>query len=317
MKNILLTFGLFIQAYFVNGQACVGNGTANITFVSSSGGNCTYNISMSVTTTSNSAKAARFSVLNATPIINPVCKTSSLTTINCTNTGNLNNLGNGVVINHTFTNVTIPCNTAPSLSLEGTTANNNFSSLCNAITVTQTNPNPVKISYFNGISQSNKIALNWQTESEIGFSHFVVQRSGNALEFGDLETIKADGESTEKINYRFIDNNPFPGINYYRLRQVDKDGTVSFSKIIDINADGGASEIIIYPNPSTGSFKMKNNETIISSDVYNASGKKIDGILRKEETTYTLDFPNKPESGIYFLKITTASGIKKYRVAIN
>jgi Secretion system C-terminal sorting domain len=316
MKKSLLLIMLCTLCNLVYSQNCVGSGTANVSFVSSSGGVCVYNIAMSVTTTQNSAKAVRFSILNASPSVSPVCKTSSSTIINCANTGNLNNIGNNVVITHTFTNVSIPCNTAPNVNIEGTTANNDFSSLCTAITVTQTNPSPVKLSYFKAIANLTEVNLTWQTEVETNSNHFVVQRSGNAQEFGDLASIKTAGESTQKNNYKFVDKNPLPGINYYRLRQVDNDGSFTFSKIIDIKSEGGVSETIIYPNPSVGSFEVTTKEPILSSEVYNAAGKAIDIKLIQKGNSYSVDFGKTPESGLYFLKIKTRSGITNYRVVI-
>ncbi|MCP9754755.1 T9SS C-terminal target domain-containing protein [Lacihabitans sp. CCS-44] len=317
MKKCILLLLSWMYSYIAYSQACVGTGTANITFVSSSGETCNYNIAMSVTTTQNAAKAARFSILNASPVISPVCKINSTTIINCATATGLSNLGDGFVITHTFSNVTFPCGTQPQVSIEGTTNNatsNGFN--CTAITTTSSNANPVKISYFKGLSQENQISLNWETETETSFSHFVVQRSGNAQEFGDLQIIKAKGESTEKTTYQFIDQNPFPGMNYYRLRQLDNDGSISYSKIIDINAEGGASETLIYPNPGSGSFNIKSNETILESEAYNSSGKSVAVKLEKSGDKYQLDFLQKPESGLYFLKVRTLKGMVKYRIAI-
>jgi hypothetical protein len=313
-KYLLLILLHLLSTKGFSQPQCIRDPIATLSFVSSSGGNCTYNITMTVTSTSNGTKAARFGILNSITPVTDVCKNAS-GVIPCSGSSS-SSITDGNSVSYS-TQATFLCSAQPSFRIEGTTSNNIFQTVCTPLlTVTFTNPNPVKISYFNGHAEANQIALNWETESETAFSHFVIQRSGNAAEFGDLGTLNSMGESTEKIKYQYHDYNPFPGINYYRLKQVDKDGTVTFSKIIDINADGGASETLVYPNPGTGKFKIKSNETLVSSEVFDLSGKQIEVSLKREGDSYALDFVNKPQSGIYLLKISSSSGVKRHRIAV-
>lgn len=317
MKRILLAFGLSLISYLGMAQQCIGNGTATITYKSTAAGVCTYDIAMSVTTTQNAAKIVRFEINNATPAVSPVCKINSSTIIACDAT-NLNNIGNNVTITHTFTNVSFPCNTSPAIVISGSTSSNAFQNLCTPpIVITITNANPVKISYFKGIASADGITLNWQTETETNSSYFAVQRSNNAQEFSDLAIIKSSGESLSKIDYQYTDTKPLSGINYYRLRQVDNDGSQTFSKIIDIKSEGGSSETVIFPNPSDGEFLLQSNEDIISLDAYSISGKKIEVKLEKKDHQYLLTFINKPDIGSYLLQVKTTSGITKYRLMVN
>ena len=295
-------------------QGCIQSPTATVAFVSSSGSNCTYDVTLSVTTSPNPrTRAVRFIV----GALTPVCLTATNTPIACNATG-VDPLSGGIFITHTFTGVTVPCNTVfPSIvSIVGTTSSTIFSSTCASTTAITYTPFPVKLSYFKGFANPNEIALIWQTEAETNSSHFVVQRSGNAKEFGDLETIKSAGESTNKINYQYLDKSPLAGINYYRLLQIDKDGSITHSKIIDINSEGGASELIIYPNPSAGKFILKSNEPILSAEAFNASSQAVEVNLEKNADGNFLNFKNKPISGFYYLRVKTQTKAANYRVVV-
>ena len=315
MKKCLI--GVLVIWFNTNAlaQGCIESPTATVAFVSSSGSNCTYDVSLSVTASpSPRTRAVRFIV----GALTPVCKTATNTLIACDATGVNTYISGGTVITHTFTGVTVPCNTAfPSItSIVGTTASTIFTSTCSSATAITYTPFPVKLSYFKGFANPNEIALTWQTEAETNSSHFVVQRSGNAKEFGDLETIKSAGESTNKINYQYLDKNPLAGINYYRLLQIDKDGSITYSKIIDINSEGGASELIIYPNPSAGKFILKSNEPILSAEAFNASSQAVEVKFEKNADGNFLNFKNKPISGSYYLRVKTKTKAANYRIVV-
>lgn len=313
-KYLLLILLHLLSTKGFSQPQCIRDPIATLSFESSSGGNCTYNITMTVTSTSNGTKAARFGILNSITPVTDVCKNAS-GVIPCSGSSS-SPITDGNSVSYS-TQATFLCSAQPSFRIEGTTSNSIFQTVCTPLlTVTFTNPNPVKISYFNGYAEANQIALNWETESETAFSHFVIQRSGNAAEFGDLEKINSAGESIEKTNYKFTDKNPIPGVNYYRLRQVDNDGSISFSKIIDVNSEGGVSETIIYPNPSVGRFMIKTKEPILASEAFNSIGKNIEFKLEKLGNSYSVNFEKTPESGLYYLKVRTQSGITNYRIVI-
>jgi Secretion system C-terminal sorting domain len=111
---------------------------------------------------------------------------------------------------------------------------------------------PVNFIYFRGKSTNNKNLLEWATATEFNSDKFVVQRSTNLKDFSDLGDIKSAGDSRQRLDYNFTDEAPLPGINYYRLKQLDKDGTSGFSKTIAISSDTDDARFVIYPNPSNG-----------------------------------------------------------------
>ncbi len=96
------------------------------------------------------------------------------------------------------------------------------------------NPLPVELISFNGINLGNKNELKWTTAAETDNDYFVIQRSADGNNFESLKEIPGAGNSTSRVDYSFIDTNPFEGINYYRLKQVDFSGNYRYSEIITL-----------------------------------------------------------------------------------
>lgn len=113
-------------------------------------------------------------------------------------------------------------------------------------------PMPVEFTSFEGKAVGNKVQLNWATSWERNADRFEVQRSQDASEFGSIGQVKAAGDATQKQSYGFTDEQALTGINYYRLRQVDRDGSVQFSKIIAVTTRPEAPAIAVLGNPTEG-----------------------------------------------------------------
>lgn len=117
---------------------------------------------------------------------------------------------------------------------------------------------PVELSRFNGTNCNSIICLSWETVSERNNDHFEVQRSADGTSFtGILQTdSKAPGgTSSNKIKYEANDVSPLSGINYYRLKQTDKDGSYSYSQMIALQSNlPKEMEFVVFPNTNSGEF---------------------------------------------------------------
>lgn len=113
-----------------------------------------------------------------------------------------------------------------------------------------TNILPVELSDFNGIAMAYENKLTWETKSESESKHFSVERSLDGINFTEIGKIAAAGQSSSSLNYSFSDYNCRHGLLYYRLKQVDIDGTFENSTVITISRD--EDDISIFPNPTTG-----------------------------------------------------------------
>lgn len=100
-------------------------------------------------------------------------------------------------------------------------------------------------------SSGNKVQLAWKTASEQNNDYFEVQRSADGLNFGSvLGRVPGKGNSNEVVEYNFFDHSPLQKWNFYRLRQVDRDGRESLSNVASIQFNRPGALIQLYPNPA-------------------------------------------------------------------
>ncbi len=103
------------------------------------------------------------------------------------------------------------------------------------------------------------VNLSWATAGEKNNDYFNVQRSATGQEFQTIATVKGQGQgqgnSTSAHEYALLDSRPRAGLAYYRLRQVDIDGTSVFSPIVAVK-EQLQTDIAMYPNPSTGTLTL-------------------------------------------------------------
>lgn len=113
---------------------------------------------------------------------------------------------------------------------------------------------PVELIRFEARIEESAIRLEWETASEINNSHFEVQRSLDSENWVVLDRIQGYGNSNEVRSYSYADaKSVLSGLVYYRLRQLDFDGTEDYSRILVIELEASRSQfsdLIIYPNPA-------------------------------------------------------------------
>jgi hypothetical protein len=102
---------------------------------------------------------------------------------------------------------------------------------------------------FKGRPKMNKISLNWKTSTEINNLGFEIQKSRNIVNFETIGRIQGNDYSEIINSYSYSDNNPFDGINYYRLKQKDFDGSTDYFKIISVLWEGEGAHVSLYSNP--------------------------------------------------------------------
>ena len=113
------------------------------------------------------------------------------------------------------------------------------------------NPLPVNLVKFEADCNNGNIDIQWTTASEINNDYFTIERSSNAKDFDQIGKIDGNGNSNNLLNYIFKDPNFSDGINYYRLTQVDYDGTSKTYNFIQAscNQTTANQSVVIYPNP--------------------------------------------------------------------
>ncbi|HNU56902.1 MAG TPA: T9SS type A sorting domain-containing protein [Flavobacteriales bacterium] len=172
---------------------------------------------------------------------------------------------------------------------------------------------PVELLSFTGEAQDRSVILEWITASESNSSHFVVERSTNGYQFNGIGEVDAAGNSSSLVEYAFLDPSPQRGINYYRLKQVDIDGTTELSDIVAIRFDQLVDAGAPYPNPTHDQVKLDLElalEKELVFAVLDASGRTIHQERRQfaaGAATFRTDVAGL-NPGVYLLHVSDANG---------
>ena len=113
---------------------------------------------------------------------------------------------------------------------------------------------PINTLEFDAKQLGKSAFLEWTTAQEIGNDYYTVERSTEALEWEQLDTIHASANTSN--TYQFIDPVPHMAGTYYRIRQTDIDGTSSVSAIKYVSGIAAEYNFSISPNPSSGKFSL-------------------------------------------------------------
>jgi hypothetical protein len=179
--------------------------------------------------------------------------------------------------------------------------------------ITPVNPLPIQLVKFEAKADVEKqiVNLDWVTASETNNDFFTLEKSKDGKDFIAFKEVpsKAKGNSRTSLEYTEIDTEPMRGLSYYRLKQTDFDGKVSYSKIVPVYfEDGGEGEIVVYPNPTEGDLNMQIFEkgtiegTIYVTDVL---GKQIHSEQVNDLTSaksHLIQFKQNLASGVYVLR---------------
>ena len=126
----------------------------------------------------------------------------------------------------------------------------NFNSFSKFAPVSTSEILPVEFLSFDAVRNNKAVDVKWETISERGASHFNVQRSTDGRKFTTIGKVIAKGNANTTQKYLFTDTKPHQGMNYYRLLQVDIDGSETLTNVVAVLFEGEGGELIIYPNPS-------------------------------------------------------------------
>jgi hypothetical protein len=177
------------------------------------------------------------------------------------------------------------------------------------------NPIPVELTSFTATSNGKSVSLKWATATETNNMGWDVERTASAdskdswLKIGFVDGI---GNSTETQNYSFRDAALKPATYYYRLKQIDFDGTTTYSEILEVEV-GAPDHFALsqnYPNPfnpeTVIEFQIPSN-AMVNITVYSTLGEEVATLLNEqlEQGYYKRSFSgsNLP-SGIYIYRLT-------------
>ncbi|RYY56974.1 MAG: T9SS type A sorting domain-containing protein [Chitinophagaceae bacterium] len=175
---------------------------------------------------------------------------------------------------------------------------------------------PVQLRDFNAVRTTDKkVLLEWETDNEENNTGFSVEHSGDGQawkEIGFIPTAASNGNSQTLLRYRYIHQQPTTGINYYRLKQADRDGRASFSEVRSVEMEPGTT-ITVTPNPATDVVTVSglNQGDIVV--LYNLNGQPL--INRKAAGTQLRLDIGRFAKGFYTITVNPAnSGAPNFRI---
>lgn len=169
-------------------------------------------------------------------------------------------------------------------------------------------PLPVELISFNAVVNGSEVQLNWETATELNNHGFEVQRSINFSDFESIAFINGAGSTTDRKNYSFSVNENYSGLIQYRLKQIDYDGSFSYSQIVEVDLTLPEKFILYqnYPNPfnpvTTIRFELPEGG-LTELKVFDITGNEIAELIKeiKNAGTYSVSYDaSKLSSGVYF-----------------
>ena len=168
-------------------------------------------------------------------------------------------------------------------------------------------PLPVEMLYFNAECYENKVMLNWATSLEINNDRFLIQHASDGINWQNIDSVYGMGNTTNTTHYQYLVQNPDANKPYYRLKQIDFDGTYSYTNMQTTNCHSNFA-ISVFPNPTSGTAHIAfetESETEATIQLYTALGKLVNTqTLNLSAGAYTHPYHINVSSGNYYVRVT-------------
>jgi hypothetical protein len=173
-------------------------------------------------------------------------------------------------------------------------------------------PLPVTLAALSAQNNENGISLRWKTVMEENFSHFEVQRSADGKTFAPIGL----GSGSNGI-YDFFDHAPLNGVNYYRLKMLDLDGTFALSRIVKAKSEKNKHHFLVENPVKGGGFTVNTDAENPTFELYSLSGKRIS--LQSEKgnapTAYNIKI-KKQIPGLYIIKMSSEDQVLTQKIIV-
>lgn len=181
---------------------------------------------------------------------------------------------------------------------------------------------PVKLQSFTASFDNKNVNLSWTSATEVDFSHYVVERSTDGKNYSDVALVFAYGNTASPENYQYKDANvtSASGIIYYRLRLVEQSNEISYSsvRVIKLNKEQNAVQLITYPNPATDQVRITLPNTwqgkTVQLELYTASGIRAQSLqISNASQTESIKLSYLAR-GFYLVKATCNNEVAQQRI---
>ncbi len=175
---------------------------------------------------------------------------------------------------------------------------------------------PVELLAFSGKYKDGVNQLSWSTASEKDNAYFEIERSNTGTKFESIGKVQGAGTTVETQYYTFSDLNPSTTLNYYRLKQVDIDGTFEYSSIVSINIEDKDFNTKVFPSPTSNVLNVEANQKVNTVEIIDLTGRVIMSELYKNLNSVQLNVAHLP-TGTYFVSIKSDEAVNLLRFVKN
>jgi hypothetical protein len=175
-------------------------------------------------------------------------------------------------------------------------------------------PLPVVLTGFQGQATAAGVALSWQTASELNSDYFVVERSADPAQgFEALHRVAGKGTSSQPQRYQFTDVVPL-SLGYYRLRQVDRDGTTTYGPVVTVAARVSAAGLGAYPTVAAATLTITGATPGAGLDILDQAGRAVQRVAAPGRQS-PLDVRHLPAGNYFVRDATTGQRARFVKVA--
>ena len=176
---------------------------------------------------------------------------------------------------------------------------------------------PIKLLDFTAKIKTSTVQINWITETETNNDYFLLERSVDGVNFSLLTKTYSKGSTGS--SYHYTDYRPLVGTSYYKLTQVDNDGTkVSFDPVAVNFSLQNEPSVSVYPNPAKGgkiTINLAGNK-FTTLELVNLQGQRLQSLsFSIQELEKTIDISSHP-SGTYFIRLSDGIEVLSKKIVI-
>ena len=193
---------------------------------------------------------------------------------------------------------------------------------------------PVELVSFAADVVGQEVQLNWQTATEINNKGYEVERLKNykitkLQDWINVGWVEGKGTTTKPMSYSFTDENVNPGSYEYRLKQIDFDGSFTYSDIVEVEVEAPTEFSLEqnYPNPFNPTTSIQyaiSNKQYVTLKVYDILGNEIASLVNEEKPagSYEVEFNIHSDegqnlvSGVYFYKLQAGNFIQTKKMVL-
>ena len=183
---------------------------------------------------------------------------------------------------------------------------------------------PVELTSFTAVGNNGVVELNWQTATEVNNHMFEIERKSANTEYRTIGYVEGAGTTTEIQNYSYTDKTVEMGSYTYRLKQIDYNGTYTYSPEVEVDVTAPLSFNLEqnYPNPFNPSTKI--NYSVpeagnVKLAVYNIVGEEVavlvNGYTEAGHFNVSFDASNLP-SGVYLYKLQSDNAVQTKKMML-